>query len=114
MTNTSNKAAKIYLTCMGLFWIVFGLVTTFSPGMMDLFQTQDGINAKTEFSDHVWRHDGLDIIALCIILFTLSRETVSRNVLRAAAIAALLPTIGIAYSLMASPYWNPLFIVSGL
>lgn len=110
----TTKSSRIYLICMCLYWLVFGLITTFSPSLMDMFQTEEGINAKTAFSNHVWTHDGLDIIAFCIILFALSRETVSRNILRAVALAALMPTIGIFYSLITTPYWNPLFIGSGL
>src|SRR5437868_11547590 len=114
MTKTSTKSTQLYLVCMAIFWFVFGLITTFAPGLMDMFQTQEGINAKTAFSNHVWSHDGLDIIAFCIILFALSRENISRNVLTAIAIAALMPTIGIAYGLISTPYWNSLFIGSGL
>ena len=110
----TNKSSRIYLICMGLFWLVFGLITTFSPSLMDMFQTEEGINAKTAFSNHVWAHDGLDIIAFCIILFALSRETISRNMLRAVALAALMPTIGIFYSLLTTSYWSPLFIGAGL
>jgi hypothetical protein len=99
---------------MTLFWLVFGLITTFAPSMMDMFQTPEGVAAKTPFSNHVWTHDGLDIIAFCIILFALSRENVSRNVLRAVALAALMPTIGIFYSLATTSYWSPLFIASGV
>jgi len=82
---------------------------------MDLFQTDEGIQAKTAFSNHVWRHDGLDIIAVCILLFSLSQQTnLSPNLIRAAALATLMPAIAIAYSLVATPYWNPLFIGAGL
>jgi hypothetical protein len=114
MNNSSAKATRLYLTSMGLFWLVFGLITTFYPKLMDLFQTEEGINAKTAFSNHVWSHDGLDIISLCILLFALSRENVSRNIVRAVAFAALMPTIGITYSLITTPYWNNLFIGSAL
>ena len=112
--NTSNKSAKLYLVCMSVFWFIFGLITTFYPKLMDMFQTEEGINAKTAFSNHVWSHDGLDIISFCIVLFALSRETVSKNLLRAVAIAALMPTIGIVYGLITTPYWNNLFIGAGL
>jgi len=112
--NNSNKATRLYLTCMGLFWLVFGLITTFYPKLMDMFQKEEGINAKTAFSNHVWSHDGLDIISLCIVLFALSLETVSRSIVRAAALAALMPTIGITYSLLTTSYWNNLFIGAAL
>lgn len=105
---------KTYLLAMAAYWIVFGLITTFYPALMDLFQTQEGISAKTTFSDHVWMHGGLDIISLCVVLFALSGEVVSKKILQAAAIAALMPTLAITYSLIATPYWNPLFIVAGL
>ena len=82
---------------------------------MDLFQTEEGIQAKTAFSNHIWRHDGLDIIAVCILLFSLSQQTsLSPNLIRASALATLMPAIAIAYSLIATPYWNPLFIGAGL
>jgi hypothetical protein len=81
---------------------------------MDLFQTPAGVNAKTAFSNHVWMHGGLDIISLCILLFALSGETVNRKIVRATALAALMPTLAITYSLIATNFWNPLFIVAGL
>ena len=115
MNTTATKTTRIYLICMTIFWLVFGLITTFYPQLMDLFQTEEGINAKTAFSNHIWRHDGLDIIAVCILLFALSQQTtLSRNLVRAAALATLMPVIAIAYSLMATTYWNPLFIGAGL
>ena len=109
-----NRPVKTYLVGMVLFWGVFGLITTFMPSLMDLFQTPEGIAAKTAFSDHVWRHDGLDILALCIVLFALSGTAVNARVLRAVALAALLPTIGIFHSLATTVWWNPLFIGAGL
>ena len=105
---------KIYFISMAAFWFVFGLITTFYPALMNLFQTEAGINAVTAYSNHVWLHDGLDIISISVLLFALSRETVSRNVLIAAAVVALLVTIGIASSLLTTPYWNMLFLVPGL
>jgi len=112
-TNNSNKT-RIYFTSMGAYWLVFGLITIFYPNMMDMFQSETGVGAKTSFSDHVWLHGGFDIVALCVMLFALSREAVSRNILRATAIAALMPTIAITYSLLTTPFWNPLFIGAGL
>jgi hypothetical protein len=113
MNTNSTPATKLYFTCMSLYWLIFGLITTFYPKLMDLFQTDTGINAKTAFSDHVWRHDGLDILGLSVLLFVLSRETVSRNLLRATAAVALIATIAIISSLITTPYWNPLFIGAG-
>ena len=110
MNANSTPPTRLYLTCMTLYWFIFGLITTFYPKLMDLFQTETGINAKTAYSDHVWRHDGFDILGLSVLLFVLSRETVSRNLLRATALVALLTTIAIISSLVTTPYWNPLFI----
>ena len=112
-TNNSNKT-RIYFTSMGAYWLVFGLITIFYPKMMDMFQSETGVGSKTSFSDHVWLHGGFDIVALCVMLFALSREAVSRNILRATAIAALMPTIAITYSLLRTSFWNPLFIGAGL
>jgi Flp pilus assembly protein protease CpaA len=109
-----SKASQTYLTLMGFYWLVFGLITTFYPRLMDLFQSSEGVATQSAFSDHVWFHGGLDILALCVLLFTLARMPANRTILRAAAVAALMPTIAIAYSLLATPYWNPLFIVAGL
>lgn len=106
--------AKLFLRLMAGYWLVFGLITTFAPGLMDLFQTPEGVSAKSAFSTHVWFHGGLDILALCVVLLALARETPSRQVVGAAGTAALMPTIAIAYSIVATPYWNPLFIVAGL
>jgi hypothetical protein len=114
MNKIASQASRLYFRCMAAYWLVFGLITTFYPALMDLFQTAEGVNAKTPFSNHVWFHGGLDIIALCIVLFALSREPVSRNVIRAVALAALMPTIAIGYSLVGTSYWNALFSVAGV
>jgi hypothetical protein len=81
---------------------------------MNMFQTETGISAVTTYSDHIWRHDGFDIIAISVLLFALSRETVSRNILIAAASVALLVTIAIISSILSTPYWNMLFLVPGV
>ena len=114
MSTTNSNRTKVYFIAMGVYWLVFGLITIFYPKMMDMFQTENGVNSKTIFSDHVWLHGGFDIVALCVILFALSRQSVNRNILRATAIAALMPTIAISYSLISTSFWNPLFIVAGL
>ena len=99
---------------MSIFWLVFGLITLFYPALMNLFQTETGIAAVTPYSDHVWRHDGFDILSLSVLLFALSRETGSRTMITAASIVALLVTIAIASSLLSTSYWNSLFIVPGI
>lgn len=114
MENNSDNKTKIYFTSMGAYWLVFGLITIFYPKMMDMFHSETGVGAKTTFSNHVWLHGGFDIVALCVILFALSREAVTRNILRATAISALMPTIAITYSLFGTSFWNPLFIAAGL
>src|SRR5436190_8679346 len=114
MENTKPNATKIYFIAMAAFWLIFGLVTAFYPALMNLFQTETGVSAVTTYSDHIWRHDGFDIIAISVLLFALSHETVSRNMLRATAIVALLATIVIISSIPSTPYWNMLFLVPGL
>ncbi len=83
---------------------------------MDLFQTAEGVAAKTAFSDHVRMHGGLDILSVSVLVFALSMVPASINalLLRAVGTAALMPVIAIASSLLATPYWNPLFIVAGV
>ena len=105
---------RTYFLSMGAYWLVFGLITTFYVRIMGRFQTSEGVAAGTAFSDHVWFHGGLDILALCVLLFALSTQPPSRTMLRAAAVAALGPTIAIAWSLVATSWWNPLFAVAGL
>ena len=114
METTKPNPTKIYFIAMAAFWFIFGMITTFYPALMNMFQTEDGISAVTTYSDHIWRHDGLDIIAISVLLFALSRETASRNMLRAAAVVALLVTIAVISSLLTTPYWNMLFLVPGL
>jgi hypothetical protein len=99
---------------MAAFWFIFGLITMFYPPLMNMFQTEIGVNAVTAYSNHVWRHDGFDILAISVLLFALSRETVSRNMLRASAIVALLVTVAILSSLVTTDYWNSLFLVPGI
>ena len=105
---------RTYFLSMGAYWVVFGLITTFYVRIMDLFQTSEGAAAGTAFSDHVWFHGVLDILALCMLLFAFSTQPPSRTMLRAAALATLGPTIAIAWSLVATSWWNPLFALAGL
>mgnify|MGYP001031648223 CR=1 FL=1 len=105
---------KKYFIAYAIYWGGFGLVTTFYPALMDLFLSDDGIKASTDFSNHVWMHGGIDILALVIVLLALSREKLSKNTIIATAFAALLPTIAILYSLLFTSYLSILFIGSGL
>jgi|TARA_B110000902_G_scaffold241406_1_gene291739 cytochrome c biogenesis factor len=105
---------KNYFIAFAIYWGGFGLVTTFYPALMDLFLSNDGIKASTDFSNHVWMHGGIDILALVIVLLALSREKLSKNTIIATAFAAFFPTIAIVYSLVFTPYWSALFIGSGL
>ena len=114
MDSVQPNPTKIYFIVMAAFWFIFGVITTFFPVLMNMFQTEEGINAVTVYSDHVWRHDGLDILSISVLLFALSREPASRNMLRAASIVAVLVTVAILSSLMTTPYWNMLFLVPGV
>jgi hypothetical protein len=107
----NERWARIYLQAMAAYWLIFGLITIFLPGLMGLFQSPAGVAARTDFSDHVWTHDGLDILAVAVLVFVSSRVPLNRQMLGAAGVAALLPAVGIANSLISTPYWNPLFIV---
>ena len=111
-----NLTAVAYLRAMGAYWLIFGLITTLYPSLMDLFQTTEGVSAGTAFSDHVWMHGGLDILSVSVLVFALSMSPTSINawMLRAVGVAALMPAIAIASSLVATPYWNPLYVVAGL
>lgn len=114
MEGSKSNSTKVYFIAMGAFWLIFGLITAFFPALMNLFQTETGIGAVTAYSDHVWRHDGFDIISISVMLFALSRETASQNMLRAAAVVALLVTIAIMSSLLTTSYWNLFFLVPGV
>jgi len=114
MENNKHNSTKIYFLAMAVFWFIFGLITTFFPALMNMFQTEDGINAVTTYSNHVWRHDGFDILSISVLLFALSRESPSRNMLRAGAVVATLVTIAIVSSLLTTSYWNMLFVVPGV
>ena len=111
-----NITPVVYLRALGAYWLVFGLITILVPGLMGLFQTAEGVGARTALSDHVWMHGGFDILSVCILVFALSRMPASLGpwMLRAVGLAALMPAIAIGASLLATPYWNPLFAVAGL
>ncbi len=111
MEQVKPNSTKVYFMVMAAFWMIFGIITTFFPQLMNLFQTEAGISAVTTYSDHVWRHDGFDIIGISVLFFALSRETVSRNMLGAAATVALIVTLAIISSMLTTPYWNMLFLV---
>jgi hypothetical protein len=108
------NSAKNYFIAMSAFWLIFGMITTFFPALMNLFQTDAGVSSVTAYSDHIWRHDGLDIIAISVLLFALSRETPTRNMLVAGATVALIVTFAVMSSLFTTPYWNMFFLVPGV
>jgi hypothetical protein len=103
--------SRIYFRAMAIYWLGFGLVTTFYPRLMQLFMTQRGVESSTAFSDQVWLHGGLDILSVSLLLFACSAMPAATTTLRTAATVALLPTAAIAYTLAATPFWSPLFLV---
>jgi len=103
-----------YFIAMALFWMVFGLGTTFYPRMMQMFMTPEGIAASTAFSDHVWLHDGLDILSVTVLLYALASAPATKTTLCSAAVVGLLPTAAVLYSLFATPYMTPLILGPGL
>ena len=103
-----------FFTAMAIFWLLFGLGTTFYPRMMQLFMTPAGVAASTPFSDQVWLHEGLDILSVCLLLVALTTVPTTKTTLRLAATVGLMPTAAIVYSLFATPFWTPLFLVPGL
>ena len=103
-----------FLTAMAIFWLVFGLGTTFYPRMMQLFMTPEGIGASTAFSDQVWLHEGLDILSVCLLLLALSKLPVTQTTMRLAAAVGLMPAIAVVYTLLTTPFWKPTFLVPGL
>jgi len=110
----NNKAVNFYLKAMAVYWLIFGLITIFVPSIMNMFQSAEAISAKTTFSDHVWMHGGFDILSVSVLVFALSQASISRFMLQAVGVAALMPAIAIGYSLIFTPYWNPLFAVAGI
>jgi hypothetical protein len=109
-----SSTPTTYFRSMAAFWLVFALITTFYPRMMQMFMTPDGIAASTAFSDNVWLHDGLDILSVCVLLFALSTVPATKITLRLAAIVGLLPLAAIAYTLWTTPFMTPLILVPGL
>jgi hypothetical protein len=109
-----ESSHRRYFTAMAIFWLAFGLGTTFYPRMMQLFMTPAGISASTAFSDQVWFHEGLDILSVCLLLVALSTVQTTKTTLRLAATVGLMPTAAIVYTLVATPFWTPLFLVPGL
>jgi hypothetical protein len=101
----------VYFRSLAGFYVVFGLITTFYPRLMQLFMTDEGIDASTRFSDQAWLHGGLDILSVALLLFVLSLLPIRALTVRAAAIVALMPTVAILYTFLTTPYWNPLFLV---
>ena len=110
----TEATVRRFLLGMAAFWLPFGLITTFKPELMDMFQTAEGVAAKTPYSDHVWMHGGLDILSVCVLVFAISRLAPTKTTLRLVGVAGLLPVLAIAYSLVATTYWNSLFIVAGV
>ena len=102
-----------FLTAMAIFWLVFGLGTTFYPRMMQLFMTPEGVSASTAFSDQLWIHEGMDILSVCLLLVALSTVPTTKTTLRLAATVGLMPTAAIVYTWLTTPFWNSLIFVPG-
>lgn len=79
--------------------------------VIELFMTDRGQDAGTAFSRNVWLHDGLDILAVSLLLFVLSTMAITRKTLLGAATVALAPVAAILYSLLATDFWSPLFLI---
>jgi hypothetical protein len=107
-------AHRRFLTAMAIFWLFFGLGTTFYPRMMQLFMTPEGIGASTPFSDQVWLHEGLDILSVCLLLLALSKLPATKTTMRLAATVGLMPAAAVLYTLLTTPFWKPLFLVPGI
>ena len=105
-----SKGAQVYLMCVAIFYLCFGLITLFYPKMMEMFQTDAGKSAGSAFANNVWMHEGLDILSVALLLFVLSRNGATPAILRATAIVALMPFIAIIYSYFETPFWNVLFL----
>jgi hypothetical protein len=108
-----TNGIRTFLLAFVAYWLVFGLITVFFPGLMDLFQTPEGVGAKSVFSNHVWMHGGFDILSVCALVFAISRLPPTAAMMRAVGVAASMPTIAIAWSIVVTPFWSPLFIVAG-
>ena len=105
--------SRTFFVTMAIYWLGFGLGTTFYPRMLQMFMTPDGVAASTAFSDHVWLHDGLDILSVALLIFVLSGVPATRMTLRAAAAVGLLPPIAMIYGLMTTSYWSAMFLIPG-
>lgn len=108
-----TDTARAYFRAMALFYVVFGLITTFYPPLMELFMTEEGRAATSRFSDQVWLHGGLDILSVALLLFVFAQLPASGLTVRAAAIVAMMPTAAILYTFVATPFWSALFLVPG-
>jgi hypothetical protein len=106
-----SSTHRTFFLAMAAFWLCFGLGTTFYPRMMQMFMTPEGIAASTPFSDQVWLHGGLDILSVCLLLFALSTVRATRMTLQLAATVGLLPFAASVYTLVATPFWTPLFLI---
>jgi hypothetical protein len=104
---------RIFFLSMAGFWLLFGLGTTFYPQMMQMFMTPEGIASGSAFANQVWLHEGLDILSVSILLYALSTVPATKTTLRLAAVVGLLPTIAVVYTLKATPFWAPIFLVPG-
>ena len=108
-----QSSHRRFFTSMAIFWLFFGVGTTFYPRMMQLFMTPEGVTASTAFSDQLWIHEGMDILSVCLLLVALSTVSTTKTTLRLAATVGVLPTAAIVYTWLATPFWKPLFLVAG-
>jgi hypothetical protein len=106
-----SSTHRRFFIAMATFWLAFGLGTTVYPRMMQMFMTPAGIAASTPFSDQVWLHGGLDILSVCVLLAALSTVPATKITLRSAAVVGLLPVAAMVFTLVATPFWSPFFLV---
>jgi hypothetical protein len=103
-------SARKFFSSMAIFWLFFGLGTTFYPRMMQWFMTPEGVASSTAFSDHVWLHDGLDILSVCLLLFALAAIPATKRTLILAAVVGVLPAVASVYGIVTTPYWTLLLL----
>ena len=61
----------------------------------------------------MWRHEGLEILSVCLLLLALSKLRATQTTMRLAAAVGLMPAIAVVYALLTTPFWKPAFLVPG-
>ena len=106
------SVARRFFIAMAAFWFVLRSRHDVLPAHdADVHDACGHRGVDAIFRSSLVAHGGLDILSVCLLLVALSTVPATKTTLRLAATVGLLPVAAMVYTLVATPFWSPLFLV---